>query len=340
MKRFLLVRTDRVGDVLMITPVIRALRKNYPGCFIASLTQPHTSRLLENNPHLNLILTDDLKKESFRNVAKEIRRNKFTHGMLFLPTERAAYQMFLGGIKIRIGVGRKLYEIITGMKSVSRNNYIPLRHEADYCMDLVRKIGIQSDDLQPEIFLSGDEVDNAKSFLHSNGISQDAKIIVIHTGSGNSAPNWSEDKYFQLMQEIALFPDIAIILTAREMSRDLLMKISSSSFNNIVFNFSKELDDLRKIASLIAVSDLVFTSSTGPAHIAGALNIPSVTIHCRRPMSRVKRWGVISPTAVNLEVDESFCSKNCSSDKEICSIEEGISLAHVMDEIKAILSLK
>ncbi len=94
-KRILIVRTDRVGDVVMITPMIREIRKAFPDSFIATLTNTNTSDILMNNPHLDLSITDDLEKESFWKVVNEIRKNKFTHGLLVMPTERAAFQLFL-----------------------------------------------------------------------------------------------------------------------------------------------------------------------------------------------------------------------------------------------------
>ena len=57
------------------------------------------------------------------------------------PRERHAWMMFLAGIPTRIGVGKKLYQMLTFTKSVSRHKYIPLRHEADYMLDLGLKIG-------------------------------------------------------------------------------------------------------------------------------------------------------------------------------------------------------
>ena len=151
----------------MITPIVREIKKTFPDSFIATLTQPYTSKILINNPYVDKILTDDLKKETFWKVVKKLRKFKFTDGLLVMPRERAAYQMFLAGVKNRIGVGHKLYEVITLMKSVSRNKYIPLRHEADYSMDLARKIGIKSNNLTPEIFLSENEILWGKEFLEN-----------------------------------------------------------------------------------------------------------------------------------------------------------------------------
>jgi len=84
MKRILIVRTDRVGDVVMITPMIRELRLKFPDAYIATLTQNHTSDILKNNPYLDEMITDDMKKESFWEVTKKIREKKFTDGLLVM----------------------------------------------------------------------------------------------------------------------------------------------------------------------------------------------------------------------------------------------------------------
>lgn len=334
MKRILVIRTDRIGDVLMMTPVLRELKKTFPGSFIAALTQPHTANLLTNNPNVDKIITDDLKKESFWNVVKEIRKNRFTHGLLLMPMERAAYQLFLGGVKTRIGVGRKLYEIITGMKSVSRNNFIPLRHEADYCMDLARKIGVESNNIQPEMFLTDEEKREAKKFLSSYGISDPDKKIIIHTGSFGSAPNWSEEKYLELIRELLKeIPDVKIILTAREMSEKFKDQIKQLDKGNVK-DLSVELDDLRKLSAVISVIDILIAPSTGPLHIADALQKKAIGLYCNRPMSSSKKWGVINKHSVNIEISTEYCDKFCSKDKNTCAFENGISVSQVIDAVK------
>ena len=200
-KRVLVVRTDRVGDVCFITPTLRELRKSFPDSYIATLTQPHTSNLIVNKPNVDAILTDDLKKENFWKVVGEIRKHRFTHALLMLPTERAAYQLFFAGIPTRVGVGHILYEVITFMKSVSRQKYIPLRHEADYCLDLARKIGVETDNLKREIFLTDQERNEGRPFLERYNVFNDDLKIFFHVGSLGSAPNWTEAKYFSLVEK-------------------------------------------------------------------------------------------------------------------------------------------
>ena len=70
-KRILIVRTDRVGDVVMITAIPREIKKAFPDTYVATLTQPNTARILENNPYIDEIITDDLSKDTFWKVTKE-----------------------------------------------------------------------------------------------------------------------------------------------------------------------------------------------------------------------------------------------------------------------------
>lgn len=334
-KRILIIRTDRVGDVVMTTAMPREIKKAFPDSYVAVMTQPNTSVIYDNNPNIDARITDDLSKNSFWNVVKEIRRHKFDYGLLVHPTERAAYQMFWGGVKKRIGVGRILYEIITFMGSVSRNNYNPLRHEADYCMDLARKIGVQTNNYQPEIFVSETEKSEINAFLNSKGISDSAYKIILHTGSKNSAPNWSEDKYFRLINKILnKYPDkkFALILTAFEMTKEFKEKVLSLNDKRI-FDLSQEINSLRMLIKVISTADLVICSSTGPIHLADALNRKCIGIHCKRDMNCVKHWGVINSKAINLEVSRSFCDANCSSDKKTCGIEHGLKTDDVLNHI-------
>ncbi len=62
---------------------------------------------------------------------------------MLLPNERLNWILFFAGIPNRIGVGHKLYQFLSFSKYVDRKKYIPLRHEADYCLDMIRKIGIE-----------------------------------------------------------------------------------------------------------------------------------------------------------------------------------------------------
>jgi len=109
-KRILIVRPDRIGDVILSTPIPREIKKTFPGSFIAVLVRPYTKDIYVNNPHVDkIILIDDVKSiKSFFNNVKELRKYKFTHAYhYYLPTLN--YILAAAGILHRIGVGHKFY---------------------------------------------------------------------------------------------------------------------------------------------------------------------------------------------------------------------------------------
>jgi len=339
-RKILIVRTDRVGDVVMITPMVRELRLTYPDAFIATLTQHQAGDIFLHNPHVDVSITDDLTRDTFWKVIRELRQHAFTDGLLVMPTKRATYQMFLAGIRNRIGVGHIFYEVVTLMRGVSRNKYIPLRHEADYCMDLARMIGVVTQNLQPEIFVTEKERDNASNILQRCGVEPDQKNIFIHTGSGGSSPNWSESRYALLINRILNeYQDsgLKIILTAREMSDQFRSTLKVLPGNRVI-NVSQSYKSLRELITMIAHADVLVSSSTGPLHLANALNVGCIGLYCHRSMNCATLWGVFNPRSVNIEVPEEYCNKHCSVDKEKCAFEEGITIDSVIESISQLLA--
>ncbi len=319
----------------MITGIARELKKTFSDCYVATLTQPNTSVIFYNNPNVDKIITDDLSKETFWEIVRKLHKEKFTDALLVFPTERAAYQLFFAGIRNRIITGTKFYGTITFMKSVSRNNYIPLRHEADYCMDLARKIGVVTDNYQPEIFLSEEEVSDAEKFYSELGIDVSSFRMMIHTGSKNSAPNWSEQKYFELIKAISekyKNDNYVILLTAHEMTTEFRKKISDLG-NKKIFDVSQTISNLREFIRVIGRIDLMICSSTGPIHLADALNRSCIGIHCHRNVSSARHWGVLNKKSVNLEVTKEYCDANCSTDKKKCAFENGLQIDDVINNI-------
>ncbi len=159
--RILVSRIDRIGDVVLSTPIPREIKKTYPNSFVSVLVKKYTGDIYLKNPYVDEIILydveDNSKLKSFWQLVSEIRSFKFTHAFMLLPNERLNWILFFSGITNRIGVGHKLYQFLSFSKFVDRKKYIPLRHEADYCLDMIRKIGIQPKSVETEIFLSKDE---------------------------------------------------------------------------------------------------------------------------------------------------------------------------------------
>ncbi len=280
-KRILIVRPDRIGDVVLSTPLPREIKKQYPDSYIAVLVRKYTKDIYFNNPYVNNIILADDNKSFFQKV-KEIRHEKFTHSLTLLPTERLNYMLFLAGIPYRVGVGHKLYQFLTFTHYVSRHKYIPLRHEADYCMDLARKIGVKSDNLETEIFLTAEEIIKVAEFRKKR-LTDKKYIIGIHTTSGNSSPNWLVSTYKKLIERLSANRNFYLVATDNKVPKELA-NIPGIEYPNVG-------KSLRESFITLAGLDYLISSSTGPMHIAAALKVKTLSLFCPIPACSPELWG-------------------------------------------------
>ncbi|HXG00893.1 MAG TPA: glycosyltransferase family 9 protein [Bacteroidota bacterium] len=327
--RILVVRTDRLGDVVLATPLIRALRQTFPDAFIGAMVQPYARDLLLHNPHLNDIFVDDPKGEhagrrGFWKQVKALRSRRYDTALLLLPTERAAWMLFFAGIPRRIGTGTKFYGVITGMRGVSRHKYIPLRHEADYCLDLGRKIGVRTNDLSTELFLTEQERDLAREILRQAGAEDDDILLGFHVSNGNSAPNWEESRYGELAELIvARTPEsVKIVYTDTKNQPSL-------PAGKRILDLRGKLT-LRELMGVLTHLRFLFSSSTGPMHMAAALRVPTISLFSPLSGASPTLWGPQGNQATIIFPPEGYCQQRCPGDPKKCRLEE-ITVEHVAE---------
>lgn len=338
-RRILVIRPDRVGDVILATPLIRALRQRFPESYIAAMVRPHTAAVLDHNPHLDTVILDDFEGcdkgyRGFIRKVKELRNHRFDTALMLLPTQRIAWMLFFAGILCRIGVGHKIYEMLTFMRTVSRSKYIPLRHEADYCMDLGRAMGVHNEDLNPEIFLTNEEKKRGLTILKNCGIPAGKIIIGINPGSGKSAPNWSWKMYGQLANMMVRDPDIAVVLTGSQEEKPLCDFINRELYGK---GYNLAGGNLKELMTLICHFDVLVSSSTGPMHIAAALQVPTVSIFCPLPACSPQLWGPQGNRCIVLLPQNQFC---LDCDEKIQCDLSGITPRQVYQAIESIVDQK
>ncbi len=338
-KRILVVRPDRIGDVVLSTPVYHTLKQSFPDVFVGALVSPATSPLLQGNPFIDTILTDDPRDEkcgesNFFMKVREIRSHKFDTALLLMPTKRLAYMLFLAGIPYRVGVGHILYEVLTFMRGVSRRKYNPLRHESEYMLDLARRIGAREIWKKPEIFLGREEIRSARGYLERKGFAPEDRIIGVHPGSGRSAPNWSVERYAEFVAGLAR-EGAKVLLTGDRGEKIMEGILNPVGMPNVKTAFG-ELS-LRELAAVISQMDLLVSSSTGPMHIAAALEIPTLSLFCPLTACSPLLWGPVGNASTVVSPDESFCRTKCPGNPHVCtfgSADEGITVKMLLENEK------
>jgi len=331
--RILIARIDRIGDVVLSTPIPRELKKVHPESFIAVLVKSYTKDIYFNNPYVDKIILFDKaenEKAGFLGLVKILRKYNLTHAFMLLPNERLNWILFFSGIKVRIGVGHKLYQILSLSKFVDRKKYIPLRHEADYCLDMVRKVGIEPQSIEPEIHLSSEETlksTEIKKKLAPNG----ELLIGINTTSGKSSPNLSTKEYLNLISMLLADKNIKILITDNNPPENV------KNINNVIYpNIGLSL---REAIINFNALDVLISASTGPMHICAALKVPTISLFCPLTACSPGLWGPLGNISEIILPEKDYCTTMCPGDPHICDFsgEGGINSKTVYDRVKSFL---
>lgn len=288
-EKFLAVRTDRIGDVILSTPVLEALKRNYPESRITMMVSPYAKDLLKHNPWLDGVMTDEQTGfKGFFGLVKALRKKKFDCVILLRPTLRLALLLFLSGIRVRIGTGYRAYQFLFNCKIYEHRRTIQ-KHELEYNLNMLSPLGLSGEGLKPRIYLSKEEEANSQKIYDGLQIKKNELKIIIHPGSGNSSLNYPLEKFARLADKIIEEFSAKIILTG---NRNEVK--SSEMIKNWMRNQPVDLTnktDLRQLSSLIKGANLLISNSTGPMHMAVALGTPVVALFSPLFVASPKRWG-------------------------------------------------
>jgi heptosyltransferase III len=305
-KKILISRTDNLGDVILTLPVITAFKKLFPDSEISFLIQKKNSQILKNYPGIaRIIYYDDFK--NFSDRLNYFRKNKFDAAISVFPVFDIALLFFLAGIKIRIGTGYRWYSFLFNRKVYEHRKYA-VKHESDYNLDLLKPI-TGDIKLEKKYFFRYSEDEEIKYFnkVKSYNLFPDEKYIIIHPGSGNSARDWSIDK-FKSLSELFLkeYPGYKIVITGLDeesyLSKSVIDSVQGNPKSRVVDLTGKIT--LPELVILIDKSVLFISNSTGPIHIAGALNKKIIGFYPDEIPMNETRWRPLSDNAVILKPDK------------------------------------
>jgi heptosyltransferase-2 len=313
----LLIRTDRIGDVILTTPAIKLLHNAYPEARISFLTREYTAPLLKHHLYLDEIILyqPEAQHQGLKGhlkLSKELKDRNIDLAFLFYPQAGIALSLFWSGISNRVGSGYRWFSFLLNQRKFEHRKY-GKRHELEYNLSLIEKY-IPKIPLPAEISfefgLSRQLQDIREKALEKHQIKE--KYIIIHPGSGGSAPNLPPDKYIQIIHYLLKNQKKNLILVGDPSEKELITGISESVSENIVKIMGDW--DLETYMAVISGAQYFISNSTGPLHIARAFNIPILAFYCPAIPCAPERWGpynrldrIITPSVIPC--------KTCNIDK-------------------------
>lgn len=311
-KKILIIRTDRIGDVILSTPVIKNLRNAYPNAHIAFMLRPYTKEIAENNPYLNEVIIYD-KNNKHKSILSSIKfclwlhKKKFDIAFILNPTNRANLITFFSGIPVRVGLNRKMGKFLS--HKIEDTKHEGRKHELEYTLDILSKMGIEAKDTQTHFPLKESSEQKIKTLLERLNI-KNSGFIVIHPWASCPSKRWPKENFIELIGLLGEKIGLKIIIID-EQKREFLNSLRNK---NIVIDLSEQLT-LADTGSLLKRAKLFISNDSGPVHIAASLNTPVISIFGRNsPGLSPKRWMPLGEKSFHIHkgCDSKIClAHNC-----------------------------
>jgi ADP-heptose:LPS heptosyltransferase len=278
--KFLLLRLDHIGDMLMTTPAIRALRRSFPAARIDVLAKGETAAVLRGNPHADRIVVFNAPWTTTRgkparaseifSLIRTLRRERYDCVVAFRADPREALLSRSTGAPLRLGCGERG----GGFCFTHLFPLAPRRHEIERCVSLLGSLGIQGAGEKMDIFTSEEEEREAEAILRSLGGEKGRGWAGIHPGAASPRKRWPVESFARL-GDLLSGEGFRIVLLGSPAEEDLLGAIASRMKRPPPRLAPASLGLL---AALIRRLCLLVGNDTAPSHIAQATGTRSVVI--------------------------------------------------------------
>jgi lipopolysaccharide heptosyltransferase II len=304
-KKILISRLDRIGDVVLSTPAITALKEAYPRSFLAVMVRPYARDIINGNPFVDEVIIYD-KDDSHKGFistfkfAMNLRKKKFGLYLNLHPTNRSNILGFLAGIPERVGYDRKMGFLLS--KRIPHDKQLGEKHEMEYTLDVLRAIGIEPKDKRPVMPIDKNKTESVRLLLKEHGVAEGKKIVVVHPGASCPSKRWPAKRFAALCDRLIGELNVQIIIIAGpdevELGNGLKEMIKQEAVN---LSGATSVADL---ACLFKLSDLFISNDSGPVHISTAVGTPVISIFGRNERGLgPNRWGPLGRDDVILQKD-------------------------------------
>jgi lipopolysaccharide heptosyltransferase II len=271
-RRILVINVNWLGDVLLSTVALAALRESFPDSYIACMLQRRCLEILEGNPDIDELIAYDQEGRHRSVLAKLrllrfLRKKSFTEAVLFHRSFTRLLLAYLSGIPKRAGYYTRKRGFLLTIKVFPQSKPI---HRAEYYLDVVRSLGsIDDKDRFYRFFISEKDRKDIEKFLAQREIKEGDFLVAINPGANWLPKRWPHENFARLCDRLLEKYQAKVIITGAKKDAELARRISSLSGARPIIACG--LTSLKQLGALFQRSSLVISGDSGPMHIAAAV---------------------------------------------------------------------
>lgn len=291
-RRILAVRLDNLGDVLVTTPALHAIKASLPDASLTLLASPVGAQVGRLNPDVDDVIEyaapwmdpwHRLPQDSAREqrMIAAIRARAFDAAIIFTSFRQsplpAAYLCYLADIPLRLAAS---LDGPGSLLTVRHRHPERMMHEVERGLDLVGAVGLRTDECDLVLRVSSDVRARVERRLAQMGIDRDGPLIVVHPGCSMPARTYPWEIYVEVVALLVERLGACVLLTGAADERELVARILAALPDDVRPRVHPCAGMLAfdELCAAIATADLTITNNTGPMHIAAALKTPVVAL--------------------------------------------------------------
>ena len=333
-KNVLVISNTAIGDTLFATSAIQLIKKHYPNKRIIALLNPKNYQLFENNPNIDEVITYSGKWRHFLSAVLDLKKHSIDLTFIMNSNEPQATPLsYCIGSKyiVRIPNHNNEFNHLHLNTPATRNYQL---HTINTRLRQLEYAGIHEQDYRMYLFPEKHWYESVLKIVKKERYT----YIGMQIGASTPSRMWRNSNWTSLANKIlSLDSDIRVVLTgsrSEQKDTDIVeQEVASERLLNLAGKF-----DICGAAALVDLLDLLITPDTGPLHVAGALQTPTIAISVAGTASSANP---INPNVPHIFIEKpKICTpcidKRCQD--AICM--EQISVNEVYLETKKILSIE
>ncbi|XGV98556.1 MAG: lipopolysaccharide heptosyltransferase II [Leptolyngbya sp. BL-A-14] len=318
-KKLLCIRLDAIGDVLMTTPAIKALKQtgdrhitlltSRSGAEVAALV-PEIDQVMTYDPPWMKATVPRLNSQPELAMIETLREGNFDAAVIFTVFSQnplpSALMCYLADIPLRLAhCHENPYQLLTNWV-LDPEPSSGIRHEVRRQLDLVATIGCRIEDERLSLRVPNSTYQRVFNHLSAIGLDMEQPWVVIHPGATALSRRYPAEGFAAVARRLVMDANCQVVFTGTESERSLVESIQSA-MGIVSFSLVDALD-LAEMAALLAIAPLLIANNTGPAHLAAAVGTPVVDLYALTNPQHTP-WGVPSRVLFH-DVPCKFCYKS------------------------------
>lgn len=284
--RIVVFLPNLIGDTVMATPTLRALRQQFPDAHLAGVIKPSVAPTLHGSAWLDQTILHDPRSTDrsrrFLGLIWKLRKRPFDVAVLLPNSFRSALQARLGGARRIVGYDRGgrgflLNDRLTPPRSP--NGRFEPTPVVNYYLALAHALGCPTDSRQLELFTTEKEEAAADQAWERLRLAGRSPLVCLNTGGAfGPAKNWPVDHFVRLARRLADQARATVVVLCGPAERSFARSIAKKADHPSVLSLADERPSLGLTKAAIRRSNLLVTTDSGPRHFATAFGVPVLTL--------------------------------------------------------------